>query len=87
MTKRKAVRKAIQIVIPIRGDSREEEMAEEGDHDSLDGIVMEAISRLGSFLDETGYTHGSIFSGSKSVGIVDIDADWNVLPRKKGRTS
>lgn len=96
--------KAIQILIPLHGNSMEEEMfyeepklnrttGAEGpgkalkdpldeEHEDLQGHIMDVINNLGRLLSESKHRQ-SIFDSSKSVGIVDVDREGEVVPRKR----
>ena len=91
--------KALQIIIPLYGNSNEElaaaspeDLDEEGtrDWDTLQHLVMKQIEQLGALLnvERGGGAIGSIWSGSMTMRTVDIDTDWCVVqvpPKRKAR--
>lgn len=85
-------RKAIQIIIPLFDHNDYAEAAcdeddDEGSGDTLSSRVLDVVDKLGELLSMyAGGGSSTVFSGSKSVGLVDIDEKWNVIqPKKKKR--
>lgn len=84
--------KALQIIIPLRGDSIEEQLVEdeENEHDRVTSQVMDQLQKLGELIDlcsgQNGRYFGSLLSGSMSCGLVDVDSDMKVIakPTRRG---